>query len=557
MADNPSLNSTNSSSRRSLFRNRNSSRSITPFSTTSSSNSKNGGGGGGSTATTQPQPTHSNASSINGDRQVTNSTNGSIGGGGGDSGLEKGGGTSGKLTATPMINSNSIGSTSTGSKKGNHLSLKRFFKKLKPGEKLKHALSSAVEPIDTSLDLFHRYGEVGKLLGAGASGSVNLLQCKKDPNKVYAVKKFRNRLPQEAQSDYEIKVKNEFKVGDYLKHQNIIYTFELIKDYSKISKQKLDPDYYIIMEYCPFDFFNLVMSGLMGTNEIFCYFKQMINGVGFLHENGLAHRDLKLDNCVVNQHGILRLIDFGSAVQFKKEVPQGYTPTSEEIMLDSTHKLSFARGIVGSDPYLSPEVFEPLGPGYDPRTADVWSIAIIYCCMILKRFPWKIPKISDPSYRSFAAPTLINDENTSLENELKVLSMSNGVEETSTTPPPKEENGEGASSNGNNRTQHHHHHHHHHNSGPERLLKLLPEPSRNVIKNMLILDPRKRFLMPDVLSDAFVQGIQVCLEQKDENGEVVVESPSNHSHHLVTEEDLKKLAAEREREKRLKDVGIA
>ena len=51
------------------------------------------------------------------------------------------------------------------------------------------------------------------------------------------------------------------------------------------------------------------------------------------------------------------------------------------------YKLIRARGVVGSDPYLSPEVFEPLGMGYDPRGADVWSIAIIYCCMILKRFP--------------------------------------------------------------------------------------------------------------------------------------------------------------------------
>ena len=66
-----------------------------------------------------------------------------------------------------------------------------------------------------------------------------------------------------------------------------------------------------------------------------------------------------------------------------------------------------ATGIVGSDPYLAPEVLScgarkqladghrvylsPAESGYDPRKTDVWSVAIIFMCMILRRFPWKIP----------------------------------------------------------------------------------------------------------------------------------------------------------------------
>ena len=33
----------------------------------------------------------------------------------------------------------------------------------------------------------------------------------------------------------------------------------------------------------------------------------------------------------------------------------------------------------------------PAESGYDPRKTDVWSVAIIFMCMILRRFPWKIP----------------------------------------------------------------------------------------------------------------------------------------------------------------------
>lgn len=106
------------------------------------------------------------------------------------------------------------------------------------------------------------------------------------------------------------------------------------------------------MEYCPFDFFNLVMSGLMDTNEIFCYFKQIVDGVSFLHENGLAHRDLKLDNCVVNDHGILKLIDFGSAVQFRKEIKLLHRLSYCWRDIEKNNKLVRARGIVGSEPLL-------------------------------------------------------------------------------------------------------------------------------------------------------------------------------------------------------------
>lgn len=58
-------------------------------------------------------------------------------------------------------------------------------------------------------------------------------------------------------------------------------------------------------------------------------------------------------------------------------------------------------GIVGSDPYLAPEVYDE--KRYDPRFTDIWSLAIIFCCMSLRRFPWKQPRISDNSYHLFVS----------------------------------------------------------------------------------------------------------------------------------------------------------
>lgn len=138
------------------------------------------------------------------------------------------------------------------------------------------------------------------------------------------------------------------------------------------------------MEYAPYDLFSVVMSGKMCRPEIYCVFRQICDGVEYLHEMGLAHRDLKLDNCVMTTDNVVKLIDFGTATVF-------HYPGKAQLK---------ASGVVGSDPYLAPEVLTQ--ESYDPRKTDVWSVAVIFMCMILRRFPWKIPDPkTDPSFRSF------------------------------------------------------------------------------------------------------------------------------------------------------------
>ncbi|KAI3404266.1 hypothetical protein KGF56_002905 [Candida oxycetoniae] len=74
---------------------------------------------------------------------------------------------------------------------------------------------------------------------------------------------------------------------------------------------------------------------------------------------------------------------------------------------------------------------------------------------------------------------------------------------------------------------------------------------------MLILDPKKRYLMPDVVNDPFMQSIKNCtvinLHQPDEQSV----PGDDHQHHLVSEQDLKKISQEKDRVKRLKEAGIA
>ena len=152
-----------------------------------------------------------------------------------------------------------------------------------------------------------KYGKFGKVLGSGAGGSVRLLKRSGD-GVTFAVKQFRERHSYETERDYNKKVTAEFCIGSTLHHGNIIETLDIIQERGH---------WYEVMEYAPFDLFAMVMTGKMSREEVACSFLQIFAGVTYLHSMGLAHRDLKLDNVVVNEFGIMKLIDFGSACVFR------------------------------------------------------------------------------------------------------------------------------------------------------------------------------------------------------------------------------------------------
>ncbi|KAH9857003.1 hypothetical protein C2E23DRAFT_865638 [Lenzites betulinus] len=233
------------------------------------------------------------------------------------------------------------------------------------------SLSSA-----THVQMSKKYGKWGRVLGSGAGGTVRLIKAPtKSGGTTFAVKEFRPKRQGESEREYQKKVTAEFCVGSTLKHPNIIETVDIVTDHGH---------FYEVMEYAPYDLFSVVMSGNMTRPEIYCVFRQICDGVEYLHSLGLAHRDLKLDNCVMTKDNVVKLIDFGTATVF-------HYPGK---------KTTLASGIVGSDPYLAPEVLAQ--DNYDPRKTDVWSVAIIFMCMVLRRFPWKIPDPkSDPSFRAF------------------------------------------------------------------------------------------------------------------------------------------------------------
>ena len=156
-------------------------------------------------------------------------------------------------------------------------------------------------------DLKKKYGKLGKVLGRGAGGTVRILSRSSD-QKVFAIKQFRKRRPNESERSYVKKVTSEYCLGSTFHHPNIIETMDIVKESNC---------YYEVMEFAKYELFSAVMSGLMGRDEIACCFRGIVDGVAYLHGLGVAHRDLKLDNCVMNERGIVKIIDFGCSMVYQ------------------------------------------------------------------------------------------------------------------------------------------------------------------------------------------------------------------------------------------------
>lgn len=171
----------------------------------------------------------------------------------------------------------------------------------------RNSTSGPSVPFADDHGLESKYGKFGKMLGSGAGGSVRLMKRTGD-GVVFAVKQFRDRHPYENEKEYNKKVTAEFCIGSTLHHGNIIETIDIVHEKGK---------WFEVMEYAPYDLFATVMTGKMGREEITCSTMQILAGVLYFHSMGLAHRDLKLDNVVINDQGIMKLIDFGSAVVFR------------------------------------------------------------------------------------------------------------------------------------------------------------------------------------------------------------------------------------------------
>jgi len=201
-----------------------------------------------------------------------------------------------------------------------------------------------------------------KRIGEGVFGEVYLAHKKDDPaGTQYALKKLSKKHPKFKRAA----VMREITAGKALHHGGIISFKESFETVSSI---------YLVMEYFPGqDLFSQLEdrgSSPFPEEEAKDIFKQLVAGLAHCHQHGIAHRDIKLENILIDKHGKTRIIDFGLC----DSVLEGHDRA--RMCLDS----------VGSPAYISPEIL--VGKPYNGFKADVWSSGVVLYALLFGCFPF-------------------------------------------------------------------------------------------------------------------------------------------------------------------------
>ncbi|OMO71751.1 hypothetical protein COLO4_28062 [Corchorus olitorius] len=122
---------------------------------------------------------------------------------------------------------------------------------------------------------------------------------------------------------------------------------------------------YMVMEYMEHDFKGLMdsMKRPFSTSDVKCLMLQLLEGVKYLHDNWVLHRDLKTSNLLLNNQGELKICDFGMARQYGSPL-KPYTTK------------------VVTQWYRAPELL--LGAKKYSTAVDMWSVGCIMAELLAK-----------------------------------------------------------------------------------------------------------------------------------------------------------------------------
>ncbi|KAI8875699.1 kinase-like protein [Backusella circina FSU 941] len=161
-----------------------------------------------------------------------------------------------------------------------------------------------------------------------------------------------------------IRLEREYAIWHSLNHINIVHLYKIIHIPEEAS--------YIICEYCSGGHLRDYLTkreGPLLENEARSIFQQICRGIHYLHTvRKVCHKDLKLENILLNSENRVKICDFGLAID------QG-----------SSHVVGEYAG--GSLAYTSPEQIRQRSPISCPKT-DIWSLGVILYSLVVGALPF-------------------------------------------------------------------------------------------------------------------------------------------------------------------------
>ena len=202
----------------------------------------------------------------------------------------------------------------------------------------------------------------GRQIGHGAFGQVNIAlhiaSGRLVAIKIFAKKNLKNTRAKQ-------KIKNEIEMLSHFHHpfiNQILDNFET------------DTHIFIVMEYVCGDLLGFIRKrGKLSEAVSKLIFKQLIEGLKYIHKKKVVHRDIKLDNILIDLTNTIKICDFGVSRYYSKD----------ELMFEHC----------GTPAYISPEIFE--NNGYKGTGCDIWSAGVTLYYMLEGVQPFKANSIKE------------------------------------------------------------------------------------------------------------------------------------------------------------------
>lgn len=171
-----------------------------------------------------------------------------------------------------------------------------------------------------------------------------------------------------AETDPLSLIKEEIAIMKKLDHHNVVSLIEVLDDPQEDSL-------YMVLEMCKK---GVVMKVSVeeraepyGPEACRCWFRDMILGIEYLHAQGIIHRDIKPDNCLITHDDVLKIVDFGVSEMFEKESEMHTTKSA------------------GSPAFMPPELCVAKHGPISGRAADIWSMGVTLYCLRYGRIPFE------------------------------------------------------------------------------------------------------------------------------------------------------------------------
>lgn len=233
-----------------------------------------------------------------------------------------------------------------------------------------------------------------RVLGKGAYGKVILVKDQQT-SKLYAMKQLQKAeiiitKPSEDESsgdqkavggeeDVSKRIQRTFAektILSQLEHPNIVKLFYTFHDNSKL---------YLLLQYIPGGelFFHLKEHGTLDEDTVAFYAAEISCALKFLHDKGIVYRDLKPENCLLDQNGHLVLTDFGLSKESVRHPTPSVSSSSDES--SEGEEVSELHSIIGTPEYCAPEILQ--GLPYT-KNCDWYSLGCLIYDMLVGKPPY-------------------------------------------------------------------------------------------------------------------------------------------------------------------------